>query len=75
MKTDFSLYEPGGGVTVFHEPPVKCKISGHSVAEQLAVGEVPPPTAQTSPLETMKTESRSFVVPIATLFVHMNPFQ
>jgi hypothetical protein len=75
MKIELRMYDPGGGATVFHEPPVKCKMTGQGGAEQVAVVAVPPPTAQTSPLEIMKTESRSFVVPDATPFVHMKPFQ
>jgi hypothetical protein len=75
MKIENRTYEVGGGVSVFQVPPVKCKISGHGVTAQLAVAVTPPPTAQTSPDETMKTEYRLFSVPLATPFVHMNPFQ
>jgi hypothetical protein len=75
MKIELRMYDPDGGVTVFHEPPVKCKITGQGVAEHVAVVADPPPTVQTSPVETMKTENRSFAVPNATPFVHMNPFQ
>jgi hypothetical protein len=81
MKTEVSRYCPGGGVIVSQDPPVKCRITGQSSSGgngggwQVAVGLSPPPTAQTSPLDTMKSEKRSFVVPIATPFVHMNPFQ
>jgi hypothetical protein len=53
MKIELRMYDPGGGVTVFHEPPVKCKITGQGVTEQAAVVADPPPTAQTSPLEIM----------------------
>jgi hypothetical protein len=75
MKTEKRMYGPGGGVKLFQEPPVKCRISGHGVTEQVAVVAVPPPTVQASPSETMKTEKRSFAVPMATPFVHMKPFQ
>jgi hypothetical protein len=78
MKTDLSVYAPDGGVTVFHEPPIKWRMIGQratGVAEQDAVKCGPPPTLHTSPLETMKTLFRLFVAPIATPLVHMNPFQ
>jgi hypothetical protein len=75
MKVELRMYDPGGGVTVFHDPPVKCTITGQGVTEQVAVVAEPPPTAQTSPFETMKTEDKSFVVPMPMPFVHMNPFQ
>jgi len=77
MKTELRTNAPDGGVTVFHEPPVKCSITGHGavVAVHVAVDAIPPPTAHTSPLLTMNTEFRSFNVPIATPLVHMNPFQ
>jgi len=69
------MYEPEGGVTVFHDPPVKCSITGHGAVEHVAVVEAPPPTAQTSPLLSMYTEFRPLDVPMATPLVHMNPFQ
>jgi hypothetical protein len=75
MKIDFREYCPGGGVIVFHEPPVKCRMIGQGETLQLAVGCGPPPTAQTSPEFTINTEFRLFVVPIATPLVHANPFQ
>jgi hypothetical protein len=75
MKIDFRLYDPGGGVTVFQDPPVKCKITGHRRLLQLAVERRPPPTVQTSPVLIINTEFRSFVVPIDTPFVQANPFQ
>jgi hypothetical protein len=75
MKTDLRLKDPGGGVTEFQEPPVKCRITGQREAEHDAVVCGPPPTAQMSPLLIMNTELRLFVVPIATPFVQANPFQ
>jgi hypothetical protein len=75
MKIDLRVYAPGGGVTVFHEPPVKCRMTGHTASLQVAVGLFPPPTLQTSPVFIMKTELRLFVVPMATPFVQANPFQ
>ena len=60
---------------MFHDPPVKCSITGHGANEQLEVVPDPPPTVHTSPLDTMNTEFRSFNVPIATPFVHAKPFQ
>jgi hypothetical protein len=75
MKTDFNVYEPAGGVTVFQEPPVKCRIIGQSDVAHEAVGFLPPPTVQTSAVLIMKTEFRLFIVPIAMPLVHMNPFQ
>jgi hypothetical protein len=75
MKTDLSVYEPGGGVIVFQEPPEKCIITGQRFAEQVPVGWGPPPTVQASLVLTMKTEFRLFIVPTAVPFVHMNPFQ
>jgi hypothetical protein len=75
MKTELSMYGPGGGVRVFHDPPVKCNITGQGAVEHVAVGEPPPPTAQTSPVLSIYTELRPFNVPIATPLVHMNPFQ
>jgi hypothetical protein len=76
MKTELRKYDPGGGVRVFQAPPVKCRITGHGSAEHVAVVCVlPPPTVHASPLFTMKTEFRLFWTPIATPFVHTNPFQ
>jgi hypothetical protein len=75
MKIDFRVYDPGGGVIVFQDPPVKWRMIGHNGLLQLAVVWFPPPTAQTSPVLTMNTELRLFVVPIATPFVQANPFQ
>jgi hypothetical protein len=75
MKMDFRLYVPGGGVIVFHDPPVKCSMTGHNGPLQLAVECVPPPTVQTSPVLIINTEFRLFVVPIETPFVQANPFQ
>ena len=75
MKIELRMYDPGGGVIVFHDPPVKWRMTGHGAVLQLAVALLPPPTTQTSPLFTMKTELRLFVVPMATPFVQTNPFQ
>ena len=78
MKTELSRYAPGGGVTVFQAPPVKCNMTGQSfagAAGHVAVAFGPPPTTQASPPLFMKTLLRLFVTPIVIPLVHMNPFQ